>query len=348
MSLTPLVEITYSESPQVDREAGVIRGVRILGRSSRNGREYSDAALRQAARLYEGLGVNLNHPAGTRPDGSRSVEEGIGWLEAIDVRADGVYGDLHYFRAHPAADVIVEAAVRNPRRFGLSHHAEGSVVRKQGRLVVESIETVRSVDIVQNPATSHGLFESENPNVNRTVQEIFEEAGGPLAELLSSSPRPEAAARQVTLSEAAEPEEQVACALQSLLVHLLEDERIETAERLRQAGRWLEAHSESAGRATDDEGPSLEELTERFERFETESRCRMLLAERNRTFDAERLEQLAGLATDEERLELIESWPERDTDRRRSRPGTSRPLLEGHDELLRFPEDTRSFVAAIR
>ena len=114
MKLTPLHEITYSDAPRVDREAGVIRGVRILGRVSRNGREYSSAALAQAARLYEGLGVNLNHSERRQSDGARDVEDGFGWLEGIDVRPDGVYGDLHYFRAHPQADVIVEAALRNP------------------------------------------------------------------------------------------------------------------------------------------------------------------------------------------------------------------------------------------
>src|SRR5205823_5411501 len=57
-----LLEITFSENPTVDRDAGVIRGVKVLGRTSRNGREYSDRALAEAARFYEGIGVNLNHP----------------------------------------------------------------------------------------------------------------------------------------------------------------------------------------------------------------------------------------------------------------------------------------------
>lgn len=80
MQLTQLLEVTFSDSSQVDRDAGVIRGVRILGRSSRNGREYSDQALTQAARLYEGLGVNLNHPDRPPAGAARTIEKAIIYL----------------------------------------------------------------------------------------------------------------------------------------------------------------------------------------------------------------------------------------------------------------------------
>lgn len=158
---TPLLEITFSETPQVDREAGVIRGVKILGRTSRNHRVYTDAALNQAAYLYEGLAVNLDHPAPSQAGAGRAVAEGFGWLTSVGVREAGVFGDLHYLRSHPQADMIAEAAERNPRRFGLSHNALGQVRQRDGQCVVEAIDKVHSVDIVQNPATSSGLFESE-------------------------------------------------------------------------------------------------------------------------------------------------------------------------------------------
>ena len=44
--------------------AGVIRGVKILGLESRNGRSYLPEALAQAAALYEDAKVNVNHPKG--------------------------------------------------------------------------------------------------------------------------------------------------------------------------------------------------------------------------------------------------------------------------------------------
>ncbi|MGD0652819.1 MAG: hypothetical protein ABSA16_00610, partial [Thermoguttaceae bacterium] len=49
---------------RVDREEGVIRGVKILGLESRNRRSYLPEALAQAARLYEDAKVNVNHPKG--------------------------------------------------------------------------------------------------------------------------------------------------------------------------------------------------------------------------------------------------------------------------------------------
>lgn len=158
---TQLLEITFSETPQVDREAGVIRGVKILGRTSRNHRVYTDAALNQAAYLYEGLAVNLDHPAPSQAGAGRAVAEGFGWLTSVGVREAGVFGDLHYLRSHPQAEMIAEAAERNPRRFGLSHNALGQVRHRDGQCIVEAIDKVHSVDIVQNPATSSGLFESE-------------------------------------------------------------------------------------------------------------------------------------------------------------------------------------------
>jgi len=350
MSLTSLFEITYSEAPHVDRDAGVIRGVRILGRASRNGREYSDAALQQAARLYEGIGVNLNHPSRPQGEGARLVEDGFGWLQGVALRPDGVYGDLHYFRAHPAAEVIVEAAVRNPRRFGLSHHAEGAVVRQGGKLVVESIESVRSVDLVQNPATTNGLFESEAEPANRTVREVLESVGGSLAELVDTDEyRERIEALELVMKEGDEST-QVGSAVCALVLDLLEDEVHDPTTRLGHAERWLGAWSGATTREADSDS-ILAGLTERLERIELENRCRNLLESRQRECGPDRIQELMCLPSDEERERLVESWPEQSVARTPApRPAVSRPLYEsGEDRRIpRFPEDTRAFVAALR
>lgn len=160
--------IQAAPTGRIDRANGVIRGVKILGRSSRNGREYSTEAMQEAAKLYEGVAVNLNHPSRATPNASRPVEDGIGWLENVRVRADGVYGDLAVLKSHPRAESIFEFAERNPGRFGLSHNAAGNVVTRNGRQIVESVDAVRSVDLVQNPATNQSLFESEEPRRRST------------------------------------------------------------------------------------------------------------------------------------------------------------------------------------
>ena len=74
-----------------------------------------------------------------------------------------MYGDLNVIMSHPLADTLFEVAERKPNRFGLSHNAAGDVVERNGRRIVESIKSVLSVDLVQNPATVKSLFESEAP-----------------------------------------------------------------------------------------------------------------------------------------------------------------------------------------
>lgn len=187
-----LLEFVQAPTGRVDRTAGVIRGVKILGRTSKNGREYSPQAMRQAATIYEGLGVNLNHPSKATPNVSRAVEDGIGWLENVTVKADGVYGDLAVLKSHPRAAAIFEFAERNPGRFGLSHNAAGEVVQRNGKAVVESVASVRSVDLVQNPATNTSLFESQdhmpNHRTMRSEREILVDIAKASRRLLESQP----------------------------------------------------------------------------------------------------------------------------------------------------------------
>ena len=59
---------------RVDRGAGVIRGIKILGLRSRNAREYKPEALARAVGMYEGAKVNVNHPKG-HPLAPRDYQE---------------------------------------------------------------------------------------------------------------------------------------------------------------------------------------------------------------------------------------------------------------------------------
>lgn len=169
-----LREDTYNQKPvKIDTENYIVHGVRILGKVSLNGRTYSDDAMRQAATMYDGIGVNIDHPARSEPGAERLVRDGAGWLEAVRVEPDGVYGDLHLLKTHAISPMIIETAQRRPDRFGLSHNASGSVAERSGKRVVESIESVRSVDVVQRPATNKSLFESESP-METTIKKLVE------------------------------------------------------------------------------------------------------------------------------------------------------------------------------
>jgi len=150
-----LREITLGGGGRVDRENGVIHGVRVLGPTSRNGRRYLPEAIRGAVGLYEGLQVNLDHSPN-----ERSVKDRAGWLQNARVGTAGdLRADFCYFKSDATAAKICEAAERNPAAFGFSHHAEGKTRREGDTVLVEQITRVFSVDVVSAPATSNGLFE---------------------------------------------------------------------------------------------------------------------------------------------------------------------------------------------
>jgi hypothetical protein len=154
----------------VDAAAGIVRGVKVLGLVSDNGRRYLAEAVRAAAPLYEGKGVYLDHPA--RPGLQRSARDRIGWLQRVRVEADGLYADLHLLTSDPASAKILEAADKRPELFGLSHNAEGKGDHEGGVFVVSEITEVRSVDLVADPATNKSLFEGRT--MPRTLKDLVE------------------------------------------------------------------------------------------------------------------------------------------------------------------------------
>lgn len=174
-----LREETDALSPRVDRAAGVIRGVKVLGLSSPNrhgvegatGTAYAREALQQARPLYEGAAVNCDHPDRKRPHADRSSRDRIGWLSNVEVREDGLYADLHLLKSDPLTEKVFEAAERNPRLFGLSHNAVGRGEVRNGKYVIIEIPEVRSVDLVADPGTNRSLFESRNMKTLREVAE---------------------------------------------------------------------------------------------------------------------------------------------------------------------------------
>jgi len=146
-------------SLNVDREASMIRGVKVLGLKSKNGREYLPEAIRGAVSLYEGAKVNIDH--GADPRQRRSYGERLGRLVGVREQADGLYADLHFNPKHALAEQLLWDAENAPGNLGLSHNAEGRIVRRGSKSVIEQIFSVRSVDLVADPASTAGLFESE-------------------------------------------------------------------------------------------------------------------------------------------------------------------------------------------
>lgn len=158
-----------SGSPlKVDRQRGVIYGVKVQGLRSRNshgvrsvnGTDYTRECLERALSLYEGVDVLENHDP---KNANRSPADTFGKLKNVRLESDGIRADLHYLKSHPLADRVCEDVERGLGVYGLSHHAisdRDRIDRKAGRLVIENIVAVRSVDLVRNPATNKNLWES--------------------------------------------------------------------------------------------------------------------------------------------------------------------------------------------
>ncbi len=143
---------------KVDRQAGIIRGCRIIGHESKNGRSYPDGTLRGAIPLYENASVNVNHPKGSAT-GPRDYQDRIGRIRGVVADAGGLRGDFHFNPKHALAEQLMWDAEHAPENVGFSHNVEANVSRRTGKVVVEEIVKVQSVDLVADPATTCGLFE---------------------------------------------------------------------------------------------------------------------------------------------------------------------------------------------
>ena len=148
---------------RVDRQAGVIRGVKILGLQSRNGRQYLPEALAKAVPLYEGAKVNVNHPKGS-PLTPRDYQDRIGVIRGAVLKPnEGLFGDLHFNPKHVLAEQLAWDAEHAPENVGFSHNVQARTSRRDDGLLVEEITRVQSVDLVADPATTRGLYEQNQP-----------------------------------------------------------------------------------------------------------------------------------------------------------------------------------------
>lgn len=166
---------------RVQRSEGRLNDLPLLGRVSKNGRIYTEKALRDAARLYDGARSFLDHPVEGElrdRDGVRSVRDLIGKIENPRVAGDRVRGDLVLLES-PHRDLVLSLAERAPELVGMSHRARGQVRQdEQGRQIVESLDKVFALELVTEPATVGGLQEAL---VEGRAQGGFRQGGSPYA-----------------------------------------------------------------------------------------------------------------------------------------------------------------------
>lgn len=157
------------EPVRIDKESGIVFGVKILGMRSRNRRSYPQATLENAIPLYENAKVNLDHPEGD-PRKSRSYQDRFGLIRNVRFEHEGLYADFHFNPKHAIAEQLLWDAENSPENVGFSHNVEAIIERENGNVLVREIVSVRSVDLVADPATTNGLFESEPNKPENAIQ----------------------------------------------------------------------------------------------------------------------------------------------------------------------------------
>ena len=85
----------------------------------------------------------------------------MGVIRNVAARAgEGLFADFYFNPKHALAEQLIWDAEHAPENVGFSHNVEARNVRQGERVVVEAITRVQSVDLVADPATTRGLFES--------------------------------------------------------------------------------------------------------------------------------------------------------------------------------------------
>ena len=81
-------------SGQIDKQAGIIRGVKLLGAVSRNGRRYTADAMAEAVGLYAGKKVFLGHPECAKLGEDRKFDDWVGVVQNPRFERGGIFGDI--------------------------------------------------------------------------------------------------------------------------------------------------------------------------------------------------------------------------------------------------------------
>lgn len=161
----------------MDAESGILFGVKLLGEQSRNGRRYTPESMRKAVGLYEGLKSYVDHPEREKLSEDRKFKDWSGIFRNAHYReGQGIFADQHLRKSSEYFAGIVEAAQKFPNSVGYSHVADGDSRIDGTTEIIESITEVFSVDLVTDPATTAGFFESHKKptNVKQAIESLPE------------------------------------------------------------------------------------------------------------------------------------------------------------------------------
>lgn len=161
-TITIITESIFQNS-KVNKENKIIKDVVILGRKSKNNREYSNRAFQDAIKLFE------DSPAYFEHETKKKVKDLIGQFKNVKENNNYIKADLHVLENQ---NWLLDMAERMPTLAGFSINASGNVKNENGKEIVESLTNRVSIDLVTQPATVKNLFEEVNLEEEKMSEEI--------------------------------------------------------------------------------------------------------------------------------------------------------------------------------
>lgn len=359
---------------KIDREAGVIFGVKILGFTSPNnhglreatkGTRYTEAAMRQALPLYEGVKVRTDHPDKSKPNVERSTYESFGKLQNVRLEQSGMFGDLHYLKSHPLANAVIEDVDRGMGVFGLSHNATGEGQVREGVYTIEHIPAVLSVDLVDSPATNRNLWESVMPQTTlreRIAALTLTPARQVWAKLLTEDSGMAGPMDAPVEAAATDPMEALANGFKAAINAVLDDAGLDAVAKSAKIKQLLQTQdklmakeepaapeapaAESDKKDEEDEKSKLESLRVELATLKTKDAVRTLCESLDFIPDTKQLAALVACVSDEARRTVAESFkasqkpsagpPRSKGPTLESNTGNYTPIADGNDFLKRI------------
>lgn len=350
-----IVETVFPENaPRVDAEAGVLYGVKLLGEVSKNGRRYKPEAMKAAVPKYEGLKSYVDHPEQKNLSEDRKFKDWSGVFRNVRYESGkGIFADQHLLKTGDYFEGIVEAAQKFPTSVGYSHVADGQSRMEGAEEIIESITDVFSVDLVTDPATTAGFFESKRKTqtVKHAIESLPEgtqkkrlmemidagyiDGGMSMGEEKSDDPHTQmfsvvnkvvdALVKMVADLTAAKAAIEAPVPAPAIPPPPIEDDAMSDTET------ETDPFAPADDNTGDDPTKKLDpKAFESLRRENAQLKARTLLLESGRDATPARIKALANVADEAERTELLESWPQ----------------LEAAERPVRSPALVESTVAA--
>ena len=142
----------------------VLRNVVVLAEKSKNGRTYSHEVMRKSVPMFENVRAYLDHPSENQKDDPRSVRHLLGRHKNVrfDETSKKVRSDLHLIPNELVEKYLLPIINTDSTLIGNSISAKGKITESGD---VTEITHARSVDVVAEPATTSGLWESLNSKI---------------------------------------------------------------------------------------------------------------------------------------------------------------------------------------